>query len=225
MEGVAYAWPVTSNTWKIDKYTFGWHGGGGSHTTCSCRRDLGHNDCGNGWLWTAESLQCVPSGLTTVRTDLPRPRWVNKLQPQQLWRWLPWYTHGPWVKHMQDRQARARVTQGGGPDTTCPCQWGGKEWPQQVHVFEFCRLFSSLREVSARPTRCVGFENPTSAPLIVPVVTITPLPIQTHVRTFYIARYTSCTIYIQLHNKIGASKEQLQKEGKRKNQKNRNFTT
>ena len=39
------------------------------------------------------------------------------------------------------------------------------------------------------------FENPTSAPLIVPVVTITPLPLLYHVRTFYITRYTSSTTH------------------------------
>jgi len=45
--------------------------------------------------------------------------------------------------------------------------------------------------------RCfhVEFEKPTSAPLIVPVVTITPFPLLYHVRTFYIARYTSSAIY------------------------------
>jgi len=39
------------------------------------------------------------------------------------------------------------------------------------------------------------FENPTSALLIVPDVTITLLRLLDHVRTFYIARYTSSTTH------------------------------
>jgi len=35
------------------------------------------------------------------------------------------------------------------------------------------------------------FENPTSAPLIAPVDTITPVPLLYHIRTFYIVRYSS----------------------------------
>ena len=92
------------------------------------------------------------------------------------------------------RSAHAQVTWGRVSDTTCPCQWGGEEWPQWIRILEFCWHFFPLREVSERPNSSValqGFENPTSVPLIVPVVTITPLLLQKHVVTFYIARYAS----------------------------------
>jgi hypothetical protein len=39
------------------------------------------------------------------------------------------------------------------------------------------------------------FENPTSTPLIAPVVTITPVPLLYHVRTFYISCYISSTTH------------------------------
>jgi len=39
------------------------------------------------------------------------------------------------------------------------------------------------------------FEKPTSAPLIAPVVTITPVPLLYNVRTFYIVRYKSPTTH------------------------------
>ena len=47
-----------------------------------------------------------------------------------------------------------------------------------------------------QPNRWVStdeFENPTSAPLIAPVDTITPVPLLYHVHTFYMVRYNSPT--------------------------------
>jgi len=117
---------------------------------------------------------------------------------------------------------KTRLTRGGGPlsDTTCPYQWGGEEGHQQVHIFEFCQLFHSLREVSTRPNRCVAlseFETPTLAPLIAPVVTITPLPLLYHIRTLFIARYTSPTTYpsqpIYIYNELQQRKRKRNKGG------------
>jgi len=62
------------------------------------------------------------AGETITRTDLPRQRWVKKFQPQQRWRMLALYTHGP----RRQTSTRSGDT-GGGSDFTCPCQWGGEE--------------------------------------------------------------------------------------------------
>ena len=54
---------------------------------------------------------------------------------------------------------------------------------------------SSLSKPTTRftPSCSAEFEKPTSAPLIAPVDTITPVPLLYHVRTFYIVRYSSPT--------------------------------
>jgi len=52
-------------------------------------------------------------------------------------------------------------------------------------------FWTELWEWERQPNRCMGteeFENPTSAPLIAPVVIITPVPLLYHVCTFYIVR-------------------------------------
>ena len=71
---------------------------------------------------------------------------------------------------------------------------GGKKCWKPVQLGKFSTRFHKSRRFPADfPSN--DFENPTSAPLIALVVTITPLPLLYHVRTFYIARYTSCTTY------------------------------
>jgi hypothetical protein len=62
----------------------------------------------------------------------------------------------------------------------------------------------------------LAFENTTSAPLIIPVVTITPLPLLYHVRTFYIARYTSFTTH---PNQTTYTFYKLQKKKKKRQQR------
>ena len=70
------------------------------------------------------------------------------------------------------------------------------------------------------------FENPTSAPWIAPIVTISPLPPLFHLRTFYIARYTSSTTHppqpTYTFNKL--KQKEGKKEKKRKEKKNSKFS-
>jgi len=65
------------------------------------------------------------------------------------------------------------------------------------------------------------FKTPSSAPLIAPVVTITPLPLLYHVRTFYIVRYTFLKTHPSQHtytfNELQLrKKKKKQKRGKRR---------
>jgi len=65
-----------------------------------------------------------------------------------------------------------------------------------------------------------AFENPTSAPLIAPVITITPLPPLYYVCTFYIVRYTFFTTHpcqpTYTINELQKEKYKEAKERKRK---------
>ena len=67
----------------------------------------------------------------------------------------------------------------------------------------------------------MNFGNPTSAPLIVLVVTITPLPLLYHVRAFYIAHYTSPTTYLSnptyTFNELQTKEKEKETKEKRKN--------
>ena len=53
-----------------------------------------------------------PSGLTMVRTDLPRPRSVNEVQPELRWRWAARHTPGLQIRARQTT-TRSGATGGG----------------------------------------------------------------------------------------------------------------
>jgi len=99
----------------------------------------------------------TPSHHTRNRTDLPRPRWVNEFQPQVRWRWKAHYTHGPQTHGRQT--ARSRVTQGGGSDHTCPCQWGGEGTSASIYYWSLPTLLLSQRRwlhwLKASHARCL----------------------------------------------------------------------
>jgi len=100
---------------------------------------------------------------------------------------------------------------GGGSDRSHALEWHGKgrgttlvrvndrgRRPKLVHVFKVCWVPSSQRRTqhaSFMASWCSKCENPTSAPLIAPVVTITPLLLLYQVRTFYIIRYNCHTTH------------------------------
>jgi len=138
-------------------------------------------------------------------TDFPRPLWVNKFQHQLQWGWSAWYTHGPQTHGRQistrsgDKVLEVRlhlsVSMMGGRGLGEYKFWNyansssisGRVITLTEGIIYFCFCYWMSR---------LNFGNPTSAPLIVLVVTITPLPLLNHVRTFYIARYTSPTTYL-----------------------------
>jgi len=77
---------------------------------------------------------------------------------------------------------------------------------------------SSLLEYLAwlTPSWCMELEKPTSATLIAPVVTITPVPLLYHVRTFYILCYNFPTTH---PTQFTYTRNELQKKEKKKNQR------
>ena len=97
---------------------------------------------------------------------------------------------------LEDRQARARATRGGGQTSPVRVNEGGRRlW--QVHFFLILPTLllskSSIHTSLTAAWALLAFETP--APLIAPVLTITPLPLLYHVRTFYTACYTSPTTH------------------------------
>jgi len=91
--------------------------------------------------------------------------------------------------------------------------------PWRVHILELCQLFFSLRATnSLMPTWSAECENPTSAHLIALVVTITPLLLLYHIRTFYITRCTSSTTH---PSQPAYTFNELQKRKKKKKQRRR----
>ena len=132
---------------------------------------VGQNDSGNGRHWTAGPLQRVPSGLITVRTDLPRPRWVNESQPQQQWRWEAQYTQGPQTRGRQTSTYSGATGGEGQTDHTPTGAIKGAEvgFPNMGHVhftsnmeyFELCEHDSEREEESAE---FKSFYSPRSPP-------------------------------------------------------------
>jgi len=92
------------------------------------------------------------------------------------------------------RQCALEIGEGGIQHWTVSMRRGGD---LSETYFWIRRLFFSLRATNRlTPTWSADFENPTSAPLITPVVTITPVPLLYHFRTFYIVRYNYLTTYL-----------------------------
>jgi len=85
----------------------------------------------------------------------------------------------------QTEHTRSSDTGGGGQTTLVRVNEGGRR-PQQEHIFEFCQLVFSLREL---PNRCAALQSLKFqlAPLIAPV----PVALLYHVRTFHILCYKS----------------------------------
>ena len=84
-------------------------------------------------------------------------------------------------------------------EAMCSRDWWGGDTTLDETYFWIRRpwLFFSLRANNRlTPTWSADFENPPSAPLIALVVTITPVSLLYHIRTFYIVRYISPTTYL-----------------------------
>ena len=131
------------------------------------------------------------------------------MQTQQRWRWLTGRGTRTNLNHVEDRKARARVPRGRGDqyeggrqiDHTRSGDRGGKRrehlfvsmrWAGDLggYIFLDSANSSPLSKSTAglTPSCRPQFEKPSSAPLIDPVVTITPKPLHYHVRTSYIKR-------------------------------------
>ena len=174
----------------------------------------------------------TPYHLTTTPNHLS----LKTSHPTQQWTYVAKKSHGPQTRGRQT-STHSGATEGGGKkdhtrsgatrrDGGQPCHRvneGGRR-PRQVHIFEFCRLLFSLRVWLSRFTLSMKeFENPTSAPLIAPVDTITPVPLPYRVRTFYIVRYNSPTTQASQPTQPSQptySTNELPKEDKKKVTKN-----
>jgi len=114
---------------------------------------------------------------------------------------------------------------GGGGTTRARVNAGGGHLSEYIFLDSVDSSSLSKSRTRLTPSLSAEFENPTSAPLIAPVVTITPIPLLYNVGTLYIVRYNPLTthpsqpthIFKELHKKEKEKEtKEVRKKGKRK---------